>query len=641
MITFDGPKIDLWSLKHKILEQENYDTRSNDLKVTDSNTLKTYRQDSEFISKNANVLIIRVPLAQRSGRNNRNNNLPNKGNSGEVIIVDRGAEQEVDSISENDNQLQVPASNSRNGSKPHSRSGTPLSMESDFNKTDKFGNPLFGNAAHVQLSADEILHKFGSTLQAMKGMGLKPDIIAKPKIISRPTTPTDATPETNSLLPLTQESIIQELARQKEARQLFESQTSSQSSSQVGSQSDTEILGGISNDGDYGKNNGGELVRNHKNSESSQNSNFEGAVELENTKNGCDNNLQHMIQQNSVDSESEFAQSSPVLLNPDQNSLESTTIENEDGSDSDSRDEDDKIRQMMINSNWYKVSISMPLKPSVSSPLGGPGAPIGAPSTPVNQLQALGGNLVSETGKTASEGPKIVNSVPSFQNSGQNSLQNPNSSGINSMHNPGNLGPNQILKYENNKPYQNDRNKRRGGNRDDNQNEQLSQAVQKEQRQEDLRISQFGSNHYNRPQIRAATGIPLSKMVPCKETDKGAMVIGYNPDGSGMFMTTEINLRGYAKKKIEKIPFLHDANFEAKAVEPSIPKNLICPLTKELIDHAMRMTCCDTSFSAEMLSASIMALEGKCPKCRTEATPADARPDEELRGVSRIVEFLL
>merc|ERR1711957_962381 len=120
-----------------------------------------------------------------------------------------------------------------------------------------------------------------------------------------------------------------------------------------------------------------------------------------------------------------------------------------------------------------------------------------------------------------------------------------------------------------------DRNKRRG-NRDDNQNEQLSQAVQKEQRQEDMRINQFGNNHYNRPQIRAATGIPLSKMVPCKETDKGAMVIGYNPDGSGMFMTTEINLRGYAKKKIEKIPFLHDANFEAKAVEPSIPKNLIC-----------------------------------------------------------------
>jgi len=88
-VTFDGLHIALKDLKKQILHQKKIGKNTDfDLQVTDAQTKKVYEDDNELISKNASLIIARIPLsAQAKKLLDRENHLANSKNSNEPTIT--------------------------------------------------------------------------------------------------------------------------------------------------------------------------------------------------------------------------------------------------------------------------------------------------------------------------------------------------------------------------------------------------------------------------------------------------------------------------------------------------------------------------------------------------------------------------
>ncbi|KAL7290181.1 hypothetical protein TKK_0015891 [Trichogramma kaykai] len=133
-------------------------------------------------------------------------------------------------------------------------------------------------------------------------------------------------------------------------------------------------------------------------------------------------------------------------------------------------------------------------------------------------------------------------------------------------------------------------------------------------------------------EIKKSTGIPRSFMVPVE----GPSVPGAMMTPGGTYAVPAIDHQAYKEGKKERPPFTGDPQTDVEQTE--IPKDMICPICKDILTDAVMIPCCGKPFCDECIRTYLLESEDhQCPDCEEkDVSPENMIPSRYLRNaVSR------
>ncbi|CAB0036338.1 unnamed protein product [Trichogramma brassicae] len=111
-------------------------------------------------------------------------------------------------------------------------------------------------------------------------------------------------------------------------------------------------------------------------------------------------------------------------------------------------------------------------------------------------------------------------------------------------------------------------------------------------------------------EIKKSTGIPRSFMVPVE----GPSVPGAMMTPGGTYAVPAIDHQAYKEGKKERPPFTGDPQTDVEQTE--IPKDMICPICKDILTDAVMIPCCGKPFCDECIRTYLLESEDhQCPDC--------------------------
>ncbi|CAB0027944.1 unnamed protein product [Trichogramma brassicae] len=138
--------------------------------------------------------------------------------------------------------------------------------------------------------------------------------------------------------------------------------------------------------------------------------------------------------------------------------------------------------------------------------------------------------------------------------------------------------------------------------------------------------------------IKKSSGIPSSFMVQVE----GPSVPGALLTSSGTYAVPSIDYKVYEETKREKSQLKRKKTTieepSTDVVQTPIPKEIICPICKEILNDAVMIACCAMTFCHECISTYLVESEDQqCPHCKEkDVSPEQCWPNRYLRkAVSR------
>ncbi|RWS24695.1 E3 ubiquitin-protein ligase RBBP6-like protein [Leptotrombidium deliense] len=138
----------------------------------------------------------------------------------------------------------------------------------------------------------------------------------------------------------------------------------------------------------------------------------------------------------------------------------------------------------------------------------------------------------------------------------------------------------------------------------------------------------------NNMEIKRSTGIPRSFMIPASADQKGALLTA-----SGEYAVPIIDHEAYKEVKKEKPPFMSNNESENTELDAEIPETLQCMLCRDLLQDAVLIHCCGSSYCDECIRTNLLESEQhECPTCHAIGISPDTLiPNRFLR--TAVVKF--